>query len=62
MEGRCDGGMEPDIALECTNAKSTIGATIEAMVGVRKGEMMQRFMQMSTKEVDIVTSGTRVGI
>lgn len=54
--------MEPDIALECTNAKSTIGATIEAMVGVRKGEMMQRFMQMSTKEVDIVTSGTRVGI
>ena len=59
-------GTEPDIVLECTGAESSIGVAIEAirsnrlvlMVGIGKGEMMLPFMQMLTREVDVVTSGS----
>ena len=55
------GGTEPDIALECTGAESSIGAAIEAVrfggtvfvVGVGKNEMQFPFMRMSTREVDV---------
>ena len=55
------GGTEPDIALECTGAESSIGAAIEAVrfggtvfvVGVGKSEMTFPFMRMSTREVDV---------
>ena len=60
------GGTEPDIALECTGAESLIEVAIEAVrfngmvfvLGVGKGEMTLPFMQMSTREVDVVTSGS----
>ena len=53
------GGTEPDVALECTNARSSIGAAIEAVmfggtvfvVGVGKREMTFPFMRM--REVDV---------
>jgi L-iditol 2-dehydrogenase len=55
------GGTEPDVALECTGAESSIGAAIEAVrfggtvfvVGVGKSEMTFPFMRMSTREVDV---------
>jgi L-iditol 2-dehydrogenase len=55
------GGTEPDIALECTGAETSIGAAIEAVrfggtvfvVGVGKSEMQFPFMRMSTREVDV---------
>jgi L-iditol 2-dehydrogenase len=55
------GGTEPDVALECTGAESSIGAAIEAVrfggtvfvVGVGKSEMAFPFMRMSTREVDV---------
>ena len=55
------GGTEPDIALECTGAESSIGAAIEAVrfgetvfvLGVGKSEMVFPFMRMSTREVDV---------
>jgi len=55
------GGTEPDIALECTGAESSIGAAIEAVrfggtvfvVGVGKSEITFPFMRMSTREVDV---------
>jgi L-iditol 2-dehydrogenase len=55
------GGTEPDVALECTGAESSIGAAIEAVrfggtvfvVGVGKSEMQFPFMRMSTREVDV---------
>ena len=54
-------GTEPDVALECTGAESSIGAAIEAVrfggtvfvVGVGKSEMTFPFMRMSTREVDV---------
>ena len=60
------GGTEPDIALECTGAESLIEVAIEAIrfngmvfvLGVGKGEMTLPFMRMSTREVDVVTSGS----
>jgi L-iditol 2-dehydrogenase len=60
------GGTEPDIALECTCAESLIEVAIEAVrfngmvfvLGVGKGEMTLPFMWMSTREVDVVTSGS----
>ena len=53
------GGTEPDVALECTDARSSIGATIEAVmfggtvfvVGVGKREMTIPFMRM--REIDV---------
>ena len=55
------GSTEPDIAVECTSAESSIGAAIEAVrfgetvfvVGVGKSEMAFPFMRMSTREVDV---------
>ena len=55
------GGTEPDVALDCTGAESSIGAAIEAVrfggtvfvVGVGKSEMTFPFMRMSTREVDV---------
>jgi L-iditol 2-dehydrogenase len=55
------GGTEPDIALECTGAETSIGAAIEAVrfggtvfvVGVGKSEMQFPFMRLSTREVDV---------
>ena len=55
------GGTEPDVALECTGAESSIGAAIEAVrfggtvfvVGVGKSEMQFPFMRMSTREIDV---------
>jgi L-iditol 2-dehydrogenase len=55
------GGTEPDVALECTGAETSIGAAIEAVrfggtvfvVGVGKSEMQFPFMRMSTREVDV---------
>jgi L-iditol 2-dehydrogenase len=55
------GGTEPDIALECTGAETSIGAAIEAVrfggtvfvVGVGKSEVQFPFMRMSTREVDV---------
>ena len=55
------GGTEPDVALECTGAESSIGAAINAVrfggtvfvVGVGKNEMQFPFMQLSTREVDL---------
>ena len=55
------GGTEPEIALECTGAESSIGTAIEAVgfggtvfvVGVGKSEMQFPFMRMSTREVDV---------
>jgi L-iditol 2-dehydrogenase len=54
-------GTEPDVALECTGAESSIGAAIEAVrfggtvfvVGVGKSEMEFPFMRLSTREVDL---------
>ncbi|KAF8496797.1 GroES-like protein [Russula emetica] len=55
------GGTEPDVALECTGAETSIGAAIEAVrfggtvfvVGVGKSEVQFPFMRMSTREVDV---------
>ncbi|KAI9462528.1 GroES-like protein [Russula earlei] len=55
------GGVEPDVALECTGAEASIGAAIEAVrfggtvfvVGVGKSEMQFPFMRLSTREVDL---------
>ena len=52
---------EPDVALECMGAESSIGAAIEAVrfggavfvVGVGKSEMQFPFMRMSTREIDV---------
>ena len=58
--GGC-GRTEPDVALECTGAETSIGAAIEAVrfggtvfvVGVGKSEIAFPFMRMSTREVDV---------
>lgn len=55
------GGIEPDVALECTGVESSIGAAIHAVrfggsvfvVGVGKNEMKFPFMRLSTREVDL---------
>jgi L-iditol 2-dehydrogenase len=55
------GGLEPDLALECTGVESSIGAAIHAVrfggsvfvVGVGKNEMKFPFMRLSTREVDL---------
>lgn len=55
------GGVEPDVALECTGAEGSIGAAIEAVrfggtvfvVGVGKSEMVFPFMRLSTREVEL---------
>ncbi|ETW85025.1 hypothetical protein HETIRDRAFT_154644 [Heterobasidion irregulare TC 32-1] len=55
------GGVEPDVALECTGVESSIGAAIHAVrfggtvfvVGVGKNEMKFPFMRLSTREVDL---------
>jgi L-iditol 2-dehydrogenase len=55
------GGVEPDVALECTGAETSIGAAIEAVrfggtvfvVGVGKSEITFPFMRLSTREVDL---------
>jgi L-iditol 2-dehydrogenase len=55
------GRTEPDVALECTGAETSIGAAIEAVrfggtvfvVGVGKSEIAFPFMRMSTREVDV---------
>lgn len=55
------GGVESDVALECTGAEASIGAAIEAVrfggtvfvVGVGKSEMTFPFMRLSTREVDL---------
>jgi L-iditol 2-dehydrogenase len=55
------GGTEPDVALECTGAESSIGAAIHAVrfggtvfvVGVGRNEMRFPFMRLSTREVDL---------
>jgi L-iditol 2-dehydrogenase len=53
------GGVEPDVALECTGAEASVGAAIEAVrfggtvfvVGVGAPEMRFPFMRLSTREV-----------
>ncbi|KAI5781485.1 GroES-like protein [Geopyxis carbonaria] len=55
------GGVEPDVALECTGVESSIAAAIHAVrfagtvfvVGVGKSEMRFPFMRLSTREVDL---------
>jgi len=55
------GGLEPDLALECTGVESSIGAAIHAVrfggtvfvVGVGKNEMSFPFMRLSTREIDL---------
>ncbi|KAI0321290.1 GroES-like protein [Amylostereum chailletii] len=55
------GGLEPDVALECTGVESSIAAAIHAVrfggtvfvVGVGKNEMTFPFMRLSTREVDL---------
>ncbi|KAA1477514.1 GroES-like protein [Dentipellis sp. KUC8613] len=55
------GGLEPDVALECTGVESSIGAAIGAVrfggtvfvVGVGKNEMRFPFMRLSTREIDL---------
>lgn len=55
------GGLEPDVALECTGVESSIAAAIFAVrfggtvfvVGVGKNELQLPFMRLSTREVDL---------
>ncbi|KDQ61455.1 hypothetical protein JAAARDRAFT_30893 [Jaapia argillacea MUCL 33604] len=55
------GGLEPDVALECTGVESSIASAIHAVrfggtvfvVGVGKNEMKFPFMRLSTREVDL---------
>jgi L-iditol 2-dehydrogenase len=55
------GGLEPDVALECTGVESSVAAAIHAVrfggtvfvVGVGKNEMTFPFMRLSTREVDL---------
>lgn len=55
------GGVEPDVALECTGAEPSIRAAIEAVrfggtvfvVGVGRSEMGFPFMRLSTREVEL---------
>lgn len=55
------GGLEPDLALECTGVESSIAASIYAVrfggtvfvIGVGKSEMKFPFMRLSTREVDL---------
>jgi len=55
------GGLEPDVALECTGVESSVGAAVHTVrfggtvfvVGVGKNEMMLPFMRLSTREVDL---------
>ncbi|KAI0058746.1 GroES-like protein [Artomyces pyxidatus] len=55
------GGLEPDVALECTGVESSIAAAIHAVrfggtvfvVGVGKNEMQFPFMRLSTHEIDL---------
>lgn len=55
------GGLEPDVALECTGVESSVGAAIHAVrfggsvfvIGVGKNEMKFPFMRLSTREVDL---------
>ncbi|KAI0048201.1 GroES-like protein [Auriscalpium vulgare] len=55
------GGLEPDVALECTGVESSIASVIHAVrfggtvfvVGVGKNEMKFPFMRLSTREIDL---------
>jgi len=55
------GGLEPDVALECTGVESSLAAAIFAVrfggtvfvVGVGKNEMKFPFMRLSTREIDL---------
>ncbi|KZV67758.1 GroES-like protein [Peniophora sp. CONT] len=55
------GGLEPDLALECTGVESSIGAAIHAMrfggkvfvIGVGKDTMTFPFMRLSAREIDL---------
>ncbi|KZV67753.1 GroES-like protein [Peniophora sp. CONT] len=55
------GGLEPDLALECTGMESSIGAAIHAMrfggkvfvVGMGKDTMTFPFMRLSAREIDL---------
>ncbi|KAH9984464.1 chaperonin 10-like protein [Russula vinacea] len=50
--GGC-GRTEPDVALECTGAETSIGAAIEAVRFGGTSEIAFPFMRMSTREVDV---------
>jgi L-iditol 2-dehydrogenase len=55
------GGLEPDLALECTGVESSIGAAIHAVrfggkvfvIGVGRNELTFPFMRLSTREIDL---------
>jgi len=55
------GGIEPDVALECTGAEASIGAAIHAVkfggtvfvIGIGKDELQFPFMRLSTREIDL---------
>jgi len=55
------GGLEPDLALECTGAESSIGAAIHAVrfggkvfvIGVGSEQMTFPFMRLSAREIDL---------
>ncbi|KAI0028770.1 GroES-like protein [Vararia minispora EC-137] len=55
------GGLEPDLALECTGVESSIGAAVHAVrfrgkvfvIGVGRNELAFPFMRLSTREVDL---------
>lgn len=55
------GGLEPDLALECTGVESSIGAAIHAVrfggkvfvIGVGKDTMSFPFMRLSAREIDL---------
>jgi L-iditol 2-dehydrogenase len=55
------GGVEPDVAMECTGVESSVGAAVQAVrfggtvfvTGVGKEEIAIPFMRASTREVDL---------